>query len=171
MPVHGQCGHLVSLYLSCFVTLLACLLIILVVALLFILMCVTFLILILILSSSMCSPFYKYLCSHLITYQYLLSPCWILLLCGHLVMDTCNSCHLVVLRGEAEGVVRHGVVVTDWHPRPGHQRLADQRRQHGHAGAGSHLGVGATSVLQLCRWGHRKHHLSSLQLIPSSSFY
>ena len=72
MPVHGQCGHLVSLYLSCFVTLLACLLIILVVALLFILMCVTFLILIL--SSSMCSPFYKYLF-------------------GHLVINTC--CHLV----------------------------------------------------------------------------
>ena len=86
MPVHGQCGHLVSLYLSCFVTLLACILIILVVTLLFILMHVTFLIiilsssmcvtfLILILSSSMCSPFYNYLF-------------------GHLVINTC--CHFVM---------------------------------------------------------------------------
>ena len=51
MPVYGQCGHLVSLYLSCFVTLLACLLAIFTVTLFFILICVTFLILIL--SSSM----------------------------------------------------------------------------------------------------------------------
>ena len=41
-PVYGQCGHLVSLYLSCFVTLLACLLAIFAVTLLFILMYVTF---------------------------------------------------------------------------------------------------------------------------------
>ena len=73
MPVYGQCGHLVSLYLSCFVTLLACLLAIFAVTLLFILMYVTFLIQIL--SSSMLSPFYKYLC-------------------GHLVINTC--CHLVM---------------------------------------------------------------------------
>ena len=87
MPVHGQCGHLVSLYLSCFVTLLACLLIILVVALLFILMCVTFLILIL--SSSMCSPFYKYLfghlviniCCHLVEFcYYVVTLSWILVI-------------------------------------------------------------------------------------------
>ena len=94
----------------------------------------------------MCSPFYKYLFGHLVinTCCHLVEFCYYVV--GHLVMDTCNISHLVVFRGEAEGVVGHGVVVTHGHPRPGHQRLADQRRQHGHAGAGSHLAAGATSV-------------------------